>query len=145
MQKFGRDLQAILREGLELWNQRQRNELTDVAYQASGSDLHQRLSEHLRPRKMRDEDNQRLLDGIGYRHDNGQVFLFLERPEIEPTNNRAERGLRGAVIARKVSQCSKNERGSDMYAKLKSLTATMRLREENVLSGLAKLLRPTPC
>jgi hypothetical protein len=33
-------------------------------------------------------------------------------PEIEPTNNSAERGLRSAVIPRKVSHCSKNERGA---------------------------------
>ena len=55
------------------------------------------------------------LGGEGLRTSNGLVLLFLERPEIEPANNRAERGLRGAVIARKVSHCSKNERGAGIY------------------------------
>ena len=103
------------------------------------------LTEHLHPRKFRDADAQRLLDGIGMRHDNGQVLLFLERPEIEPTNNRAERGLRGAVIIRKISQCSKNERGATMFAIFKSITETMKLRTENLITGLAELFRtPRP-
>ena len=41
---------------------------------------------------------------------------ILEDPSIEPTNIRAERALRGAVIARKVSQCSKNEQGANAHA-----------------------------
>jgi transposase len=34
---------------------------------------------------------------------------FLTDPRIEPINNRAERALRSAVIARKVSHGSKND------------------------------------
>ncbi len=33
------------------------------------------------------------------------MLRFLHEPGVEPTNNRAERALRPAVIARKVSQC----------------------------------------
>ena len=65
---------------------------------------------------MRDADNQRLLDGIGLHHDRQRVLNFLDHPEVEPTNNRAERALRPAVIARKVSHCSKNERGAEAFA-----------------------------
>ena len=61
----------------------------------------------LRPRRLRDADNQRLLDGIGLQHDRQRVLNFLYNPEVEPTNNRAERVSRPAVIARKVSHCSK--------------------------------------
>ena len=71
--------------------------------------------------------NQRVLDGIGRQHDRGRVLLFLEHPEIEPTNNRAERGVSGAVIARKVSHCSKNEQGARVYEAMKSETATLAL------------------
>jgi len=61
-----------------------------------------------------------------------------------PTNNRAERGLRGAVIARKVSHCSKNERGAAIYEAMKSVTATLALRGHRVASGLANLIRGQP-
>ena len=70
----------------------------------------------LRPRRLRDADNQRLLDGIGLQHDRQRVLNFLYNPEVEPTNNRAERVSRPAVIARKVSHCSKNERGAEAFA-----------------------------
>ena len=68
--------------------------------------------------------NQRLLDGIGLQHDQGRLLRFLETEGVEPTNNRAERILRPAVIARKVSHCSKNQRGADAFAAFVSLAQT---------------------
>src|SRR5947209_4847323 len=65
---------------------------------------------------LRDPDNQRLLDGIGLQHDRGHVMRFLKTEGVEPTNNRAERILRPAVIARKVSHCSKNQPGANAFA-----------------------------
>jgi hypothetical protein len=103
-----------------------------------------RLTKQLRDRRLKDTDHQRLLDGIGRKHDRGRVLLFLEHPEIEPTNNRAERGLRGAVIARKVSHCSKNERGAQTYEAMKSVTATLALRGHSVARALADLIQGRP-
>lgn len=45
--------------------------------------------------------------------DRGNLLRFLRVEGLEPTNNRAERALRPAVIARKVSHCSKNQRGAE--------------------------------
>lgn len=70
------------------------------------------------PPDPRDRVNRRLLEQIGVHHERGHLLRFLSDPSIEPTNNRAERALRGAVIARKVSQCSKNERGANAYAEV---------------------------
>jgi len=95
----------------------------------------------LRDRQLSDRDNQRLLDGIGQQEDQGRVTLFLRRPEIEPTNNRAERGLRPAVIARKVSHCSKNERGALAYATLKTIFVTLSYRTKSAALSFANLLR----
>jgi hypothetical protein len=67
-----------------------------------------------------------LLNGIGGQNDRGSLLLFLHVPGVEPTNNRAERALRPAVIARKVSQCSKNERGAYAFAAFVSLAQTFR-------------------
>ena len=50
----------------------------------------------------------RLQNELGWHDDRGNLLRFLDDPSIEPTNNRAERALRGAVIARKVSHCWKN-------------------------------------
>ena len=99
------------------------------------------INHHLRDRVLSDKDNQRLLKGIGAQEKKGRVSLFLERPEIEPTNNRAERGLRPAVIARKVSHCSKNDRGALAYATMKSIFVTLALRSDRVVESFANLLR----
>lgn len=48
----------------------------------------------------------------------------LYEPAAEPTNNRAERALRPAVIARKVSCGNKTERGRDCWEILSSIGAT---------------------
>jgi hypothetical protein len=48
----------------------------------------------------------------------------LYEPAAEPTNNRAERALRPAVIARKVSCGNKTERGRDCWQILSSIAAT---------------------
>ena len=48
----------------------------------------------------------------------------LYEPAAEPTNNRAERALRPAVIARKISCGNKTERGRDGWQILSSIGAT---------------------
>ena len=54
------------------------------------------------------------------------MLRFLKEDGIEPTNNRAERDLRPAVIARKVSQCPKNERGARAFEAIASVLHTIR-------------------
>lgn len=83
------------------------------------------ITAHLRPRRLTDPDNQRLLNALGRHHDRGNLVRFLADPSVEPTNNRAERALRPAVIARRVSQCSKNVLGADTYAACTSVTRTL--------------------
>lgn len=113
-------------------------------YRRRGRQIENKLERQLRPRQLTDADNQRLLDGIRLQHKQGRVLLFLIDPIIEPTNNRAERGLRPAVIARKVSQCSKNKKGAGMFEAMKCVAATLALRAHNVVKGLAGLIGGNP-
>ena len=55
----------------------------------------------------------------------GNLLRFLDDPRIESTNNRAERALRPAVIARKVSHCSKNTNGANAFAAFTSVITTL--------------------
>ena len=52
------------------------------------------------------------------------LFTFLRIPEVEATNNRAERSLRPAVITRKISCGNKTRKGADTWQVLASLNAT---------------------
>lgn len=136
--QFGATLSALLREGLRLWHARSR--LSRKYFRARCRQLRKRLTYHLRPRVLRDEDNQRLLDGIGLHQDRGHLLRFLETEGVEPTNNRAERILRPAVIARKVSQCSKNRRGADAFAILLSIAQTARKTSGTTISQSLRAL-----
>ena len=80
---------------------------------------------HLRNRRLTDRANPRLRNGLGRCHDAGALLRFLDDPLIEPTNNRAERALRPAVIARKVSHCTKNARGTRAFEAWTSILRTL--------------------
>jgi len=122
--QFGLALKMLLREGLALWKARE--VLSPEHYYVQVQELEQKLTHHLRNRILRDDDNQRLLNGIGYQNDRGHLLRFLWQPGVEPTNNRAERILRPAVIARKVSHCSKNQRGAEAFSAFVSVLQTAR-------------------
>lgn len=62
------------------------------------------------------------------RKQRAHLFQFLYTPGVEATNNRAERQLRPAVIARKVSCGNKTERGKRTAEILMSLAATAHLQ-----------------
>jgi len=64
----------------------------------------------------------------------------LHEPAAEPTNNRAERALRPAVIARKVSCGNRTERGRRTWEILASLAATCDLNADDFLDWLAPRL-----
>lgn len=68
------------------------------------------------------------------------LFGCLYEPAAEPTNNRAERCLRPAVIARKVSCGNKTERGRACWQILASLAATCRQRAKSFVEFLAPRL-----
>lgn len=122
--QFGLTLKVLLREGLALWKERPK--LSPENYRACVQELDDKLARHLRNRIFRDDDNQRLLNGIGGQNDRGHLLRFLLQEGVEPTNNRAERILRPAVIARKVSHCSKNQRGAEAFSAFVSVLQTAR-------------------
>ena len=119
--RFGIQLKTLLREAIALSKAPQGQPRSEKV-----EDLDIRLTWHLRDRILKDIDNQRLLNGIGEQMDRGRILTFLEVPGVEPTNNRAERMLRPAVIARKVSHCSKNGRGAYATAAFLSVIQTAR-------------------
>lgn len=137
---FGEQLKALLQEALALWHARRDGTVTDFKVEAEA--LQAELTYHLRDRRLQDPDNQRLLNELGWHHDRGNLVRFLADPQIEPTNNRAERALRPAVIARKVSHCSKSDQGAYTFAAFTSVVRTLAKQSAAVLvEGLYHLFR----
>ncbi len=66
-------------------------------------------------------------------------FTCVLHPEIEPTNNRAERALREIVVQRKISSLW-NEKGIKIKETIMSCLATWKLRGLNIFSMLRQTL-----
>jgi transposase len=68
------------------------------------------------------------------------LWTFSHTDGVEPTNNHAERGLRGAVIYRKLSLGSQSERGERTIERLLSASITCRLRKQSLFAYLTQAL-----
>ena len=68
-----------------------------------------------------------------------KLFTFLARPGMPPTNNHAERALRGPVISRKISFGSRSDAGAHAFAVLASLLGTARRQDQPALPFLYTL------
>ncbi len=69
-----------------------------------------------------------------------QWFTCVLHPEIEPTNNRAEREVREFVVQRKISSTFRSEKGLRITETIMSLLATWKLRGLNPYSMLRTTL-----
>ena len=72
------------------------------------------------------------------------LFTFLDYDDVDATNNLAERQLRPAVIARKVSCGNRTERGANTWEILASLAATCTQRRESFRQMIAHAARLPP-
>lgn len=68
------------------------------------------------------------------------LWTFSHTDGVEPTNNHAERGLRGAVIYRKLSLGSQSDQGERTIERLLSASVTCRLRKQSLFAYLAHVL-----
>jgi transposase len=137
-------VKMLFRVAIDLREEHQAGAMADL--RARAGEVWFALSYLLRPRTLKDPDNQHLLKLRGRYHRRGELLRFLEDPSIEPTNNRVERALRPAVITRPdcvgVSQCSKTRPGADAFAAFKSVIQSLVKRGGgSVVEPLAILFR----
>lgn len=69
------------------------------------------------------------------------MWLFLQKPEVEITNNEAERALRHAVMWRRVSFGSQSEGGAEMVGRMLTVVMTLKRRGESVHKYLVEACR----
>src|SRR3954466_9664946 len=138
---FGARLKKLLKEGLQLWHayHDHRGQLGGFEYRARS--LQEAVTRHLKPPRLVDADNQRLLNEFGRHHARGNLLRFLEDPRVPPTNNASERGFRFAVIQRKVSQCSKTAKGARAFEAFASVIKTAMRQGKDVVERLSGLFR----
>src|SRR5438876_10185875 len=138
--KFGEQGLRIARDLFAAWN----------AYQADGDrprlqaqtaplqhELRQ-LLEHAARKSTRTKYHRQFAKNLLKRWP--ALWTFSHTDGVEPTNNHAERGLRGAVIYRKLSLGSQSEQGERTIERLLSASITCRLQKRSLFAYLTDVL-----
>ncbi len=79
-----------------------------------------------------------------YRTHRDSLYVFLERADLEPTNNSSERDLRPAVIHRKVIGGFRSAWGAEASAIRTSILATARKQGHNLFDAFLAIAGPSP-
>jgi transposase len=72
------------------------------------------------------------------------LFVFLERDDVEPTNNASERDLRNSVIHRKVTGGYRSDWGAQASMILISILTTARKQGQGYFAALCGVAGPSP-
>jgi transposase len=127
------DVEAMLRAAVALQQQK-----ADLSLE-SFSDLRQAL-EHKAVQLLeppRSEPNEEAVRKRLHKQ-RDHLFTFLDHDGVDATNNLAERQLRPAVIARKISCGNKTPKGARTWQILASLAATCAQRTTSFIAELAR-------
>ena len=131
---FAKTLKRLLRDALRLGA---RDDRDAADYARKVNRIHMRLDE-FRAEGRSDADCRRLVKRLDkYRY---ALFTFLDDEQVPPDNNRAEREIRPAVIARKNSFHNTSENGARTQAILMSVYRTLQLRRHDPLQTIAEAL-----
>ncbi len=79
-----------------------------------------------------------------YRLHRDSLYVFLERDDVEPTNNSSERDLRPSVIHRKVIGSFRSAWGAEASAIRSSILATARKQGQNLFDAFLAIAGPSP-
>jgi len=69
------------------------------------------------------------------------LWTFVDVPDVEPTNNVAERTIRPYVLWRKASFGTQSERGNLFVERMMTVSATCRQQERNVIDYVTDAVR----
>jgi transposase len=137
--RFSRRVAALLRKAMRL--KRRRDALSPHGYAVARGRIHAELDRILAG-NLTDPDNARLAKRL--RKHRAHLLNFLDRDGLDATNNLAEREIRPAVIARKLSAGNRTEAGAETHAVLASVFRTYRRQGRDILESVVELLRRGP-
>ena len=138
--KFGDQGLRIARELFAAWASYQ-TDADRARLQAQTAPLQQelrRLLEHAARTSSRTKYHRQFAKNLLKRWP--ALWTFTHTDGVEPTNNHAERGLRGAVIYRKLSLGSQSDQGERTIERLLSASITCRLQKRSLFAYLTDVL-----
>jgi len=134
--RFSRRVAALFRKAMAL--KRRRGAICEHGYAVLRGKVHAEL-DRLLAGTYTDPDNARLAKRL--RQQREHLLRFLDHDGVDATNNLAEREIRPAVIARKLSAGNRTEAGAETHSVLASLLRTCRRQGRDILGVLVELLR----
>ena len=133
---FQKRLKRLLKDSIRL-SRRTDREAAD--YASKRERIAARLDELVaRLPELKDADCQRLTKRLRRHRD--ELFTFLDNPDVPFDNNRAEREIRPAVIARKNSFQNASERGAQTQAVMMTVYRTLKLRGLDLIATIGDAL-----
>jgi transposase len=138
--RFGEDGLQIARHLFAAWHDYQ-TDADRARLQARTAPLQaklRRLLEHAARKSPRTKYHRQFAKNLLNRWP--ALWTFTHTDGVEPTNNHAERGLRGAVIYRKLSLGSQSEQGERTIERLLSASITCRLQQRSLFAYLTDVL-----
>jgi transposase len=115
-----------------------RKQLSNKRYQHQVQLVEKRLAK-LGQQTWNDDDADRIARRL--RKHNGKLTTFLHKPEVNGTNNAAERALRPAVVMRKITGGSRSEKGAKAWAILASVMRTAEQQGRDLVETIQTLLK----
>jgi transposase len=138
--EFCRRLKRLVKEMLLLKGRQET--MAEAAYEKRTRKLERRVMELSRAKgKKQEEEPEARRISKWFKKRPEELTRFLWHREVEGTNNAAERALRPAVVARKISGGSRSERGARATAVLLSVLRTARQQGEPLLETVQTLLK----
>ncbi len=120
------DWQALLLSAIE--HKKQQGRLSQEDYQQGLVKLSAKAAKLLHPDRASPIEQQ-VLNRLSKQA--AHLFTFLLHPQVEATNNRAERSLRPAVIQRKIACGNKTRKGADTWQVIASVVVTAEQNQQD--------------
>jgi len=135
--RIGRRLQTIGEKLFYHWHRTRDGTTTRETMRRNVRSMKYSMWETLEDgQRCRDERTAALCNNLFDRFD--QLWMFLEHPDVEPTNNAAERALRHAVIWRKLSFGTHSASGSRFVETYLTVIETCRQQRRDVVEFVSE-------
>ena len=134
---FSKKLKRLIADAFRLCSRKET--LSEKEFRSRNSRLDSRLEDLIFRHGTEDPDVKRLAERLNRSMDG--IFTFLDQPEVEPTNNRAEREIRPAVLIRKTSFQNRSEKGTKCQAVFMSIYRTLKLRGHDPIETMVEALK----
>ena len=135
---FSGVMQKLFLKAIDL--HRRRENINDDDYHKSCNGIKKELDSALKLKPSSD-DGKRLLKRYKKIKDN--LFVFLENPMIEPTNNSSEQALRFSVIFRKITNGFRSDWGKELFSYVRSIINTGKRQGLSAVESIRIALAPS--